>query len=502
MKKMDDLRKGFYLWIMLRVIFFLMLCLNLAARQRGEFISFDLLESVSADVLKTQVQQQTGFPGSLLGIAYDVKVFKVKYYTLDYRPDSLTIATGIVAIPENYPCDELGILTFGHGLSVKDWEAPSNNDNAYSLIVKGMGANGFIGAAPDYIHLGPDASPGFQAFMHAETEAAATIDLVRAVRNYCAQNSIGLSGQIFLAGYSQGGHSSLATAGAMQDEHSDEFTVTACASGGGTYDLSGIAADSLLSVTRVTPEPHAMCLIIRSYLEVYRDSLALYGLPTEPAVAFDSIFKSPYDARLEQMLQRDNNSWFQLDSIPIRMIEDSFSNRFRNEPDFIFRKLLSYNDLYNWTPMMPLVLFQSESDIEDPIANTYFTLQQFQSRGAPDVQLQTVSGMTHPQAALPYVLFAKSMFENHRIDCLNTAVAENALPSFELFPNPSSDFIRIRQADFFSATSIRIFDSQLRVVYQSPTAERQTDVSRLPRGNYLVELKSKTGAAYRMFVRH
>lgn len=487
---------------MSRILLFVILFQTVLAQQRGEIISFDLLESVSAESLKLEVQQQTGFPGSLLGITYDVKVFKVKYYTLDYRPNSFTIATGIVAFPENYPCNELAILTFGHGLAVKDWEAPSNNDNAYAMIVKGMGANGFIGAAPDYIHLGPDASPGFQAFMHAETEASATIDLVRAVRTYCGQNNIALSGQLFLAGYSQGGHSSLATARDMQERHADEFSVTACVSGGGTYDLSGIAADSLLSVTRVTPEPHAMCLIIRSYLEIYRDSIALYGLPADPVIAFDSIFKSPYDSLLEIMLQRDVNHWFTLDSIPIRMIEDYFSTRFRNEPEFIFRKLLSYNNLYNWTPLMPVALFQSESDIEDPIANTYFTLQQFQNRGAPDVQLQTVPGMTHPQAALPYVLYAKSFFQNLRSDCLSVAVAESPVPSFEIYPNPASFVLNLKLPYEPAGETIRIIDAQLRAVYSSQQIVQAIDISRFPSGTYLIEVKNRAGmAAYRMFVK-
>ena len=476
---------------------------SLFAQQRGDIISFDFLEFVSADSLNAEIQQQTGFPGSLLGIAYDINVFKVKYYTLDYLPSHITMATGIVAFPENYPCDELALLTFGHGLAVKDWEAPSNNDNVYSMMAKGMGANGFIGIAPDYIHLGPDASPGFQAFMHSETEAAATIDLVRAVRSYCAQNNIELSGQIFLAGYSQGGHSALATAREMQDSHADEFTVTACVAGGGTYDLSGIAADSLLSTTRITPEPHAMCLIVRSYLEIYRDSLVAYGLPENPIVAFDSIFKYPYDSLLELMLQRDNNYWFTLDSIPIRMIEANFSNRFRNEPDFFFRKFLSYNDLYEWTPLMPVVLYQSDTDIEDPIANTYATLQQFLNRGAPNVKMEVISGLSHQQAALPYALYAKSYFEKLRIDCLNPVQVENIyFTDMQIYPNPASTFIRVAHNMSPTRMMVRIYNAELKPVMHSIIYENQIDVQTLPAGIFLLELNNGNGhQTFKMFVK-
>jgi len=306
------------------------------SQNRGEYLVFQHLESLSSEAIDLLVLDATGFPGFFLGIEYGVNVYRVSYYTRDFHPDSIIIATALVGIPLDYPCDDFSIVTVGHGLSVKDGSIPSANTNNFALITKGIASNGFIVAAPDYIRLGAEASPGFQGFQHSETEASATIDLVRAVRNFCSDNNIGLNGQLFLTGYSQGGHSSLATAKVMQEEHPFEFTVTGVAAGGGTYDLSGIAADSLASSMRVTPERHSLPLVARSFVEIYKDSLPQYGFPSEPVAAFDSIFESPYDSLLEVMLKRDNASWpwHLLDSIPSRMLSDSVEFRFRNDPDF------------------------------------------------------------------------------------------------------------------------------------------------------------------------
>lgn len=477
-------------------VLLLFLLLNMAnAQQRGEYIDFDLLESVTALEMDTLVETETGFPGSFLGIDYDIEVYFVSYYTQDFHPDSLTIATALVCIPTNYPCDELGMITFGHGLCLKDSEAPSNNNSIYSFLAKGLACNGFIAAAPDYIHLGPHASPGFQGFVHAETEATATVDLFRAIRNYAADNSIELSGQVFLSGYSQGGHSSLATAKMMQEELSSEFTVTGCASGGGTYDLSGIAADSLLSVTRKTPERQSLALVVRSYIEAYNDSLPLYGLPTDPVAAMDSIFEHPYDSILNIMLLRDtplyNNSL--LDSIPSRMLTDSFEINARNNPNFFFRKLLGYNDLYDWVPQMPLMLFQSTADIEDPIANTIFTLQQFEDNGAPDVEFITVDDMSHPDAALPYAVYTINFIHGLRQDCLTVGVTEEGpMGKWAVYPNPATNKLNLSHsqggANAGAKASLVNLQGQLVLEQTLNSNETSIAVDMLPRGTYLLQI--------------
>ena len=60
--------------------------------------------------------------------------------------------------------------------------------------------------------MGLGSSPGFHPYLHARSEATASVDMLRAGRNYCASNNIGLNGQVFLAGYSQGGHTEMADA--------------------------------------------------------------------------------------------------------------------------------------------------------------------------------------------------------------------------------------------------------------------------------------------------
>ncbi|QQS31197.1 MAG: hypothetical protein IPM47_09880 [Sphingobacteriales bacterium] len=409
--------------------------------ERGDIISFTLMETKTVAELQTEATAATGLPPSLFGFEYDIAAYKVLYETVDYDGMSSTIASALVSFPTNYPCAP-PMCTYGHGLALKHWEAPSSLNNIYSFIGKGIASNGYISLTPDYIHLGYDASPGFQAFMHATTESAATIDLIRATRTYCQNSGIDFNDQLFISGYSQGGHSSMATCKQIQEHHSDEFSITAAMPGGGTYDLSGIAADSLASPTRTTGEPHAFCLISRAYYEIYQPELISMGITTP----FFDYFKSPYDSLLTLILDATNPfaNTSLLDSIPNRMLEDIYREEFLYNPDFWMRDFLAFNDLYDWSPQMPMRLFHSDADVENPFPNVLFTLEQFGLNGAADVELQTVSGFSHSNAGLYHALALRQWFGSLRESCaigIHQEIPE--LLKATAYPNPFSDICTI-----------------------------------------------------------
>jgi len=481
------------------LFFILLLNFKSFSQQRGDIVSFDLLESITADSFGVVVEQNIGLPSEALGIDYDFKVYRVLYYTQDVHPDSLTIASSLVSIPENYACSELGIMTYGHGLCLKDGDVPSNNQpwNAYALITKGMAANGFIGVAPDYIHMSQYSSPGPQAFIHARTQANATIDLIRAVRNYCTTNSIQLSGKVFLSGYSQGGNSTVATAKMMQEFHPSEFDIAGAYAGGGSYDISGICADSLSSTNRKTPERHSLPLVIRSLAVVYEDSLAVWGTGLSIQNVLDTVFKSPYDSLLHKLLDRTDpfSDVSVLDSIPARMIIDSILYEFQTDQNHYFRRVLADNNIYDWSPQMPLVLFHSDADIENPYENALFTLQKFQQNGAQDVSIVTVNDISHPEAGRYHVIYCLNFMREKRVDCTSSVKdKKNNFPNVKVFPNPASDFISISTGNNFTIERVSVYDASMKKTASfSDGTNQNIDVSDYAPGYYLIEVEGTKG---------
>ncbi|MFN0074264.1 MAG: lipase family protein, partial [Chloroflexota bacterium] len=107
---------------------------------------------------------------------------------------------------------------------------------------------GYAVVVADYLGLG--SSPGYQAYCHARSEATCVVDALRAGKSLCASNNVTLNAQLFLAGYSQGGHVTMAAHRELETFHTNEFTVTASAPCAGPYDLGGVTIESLL--TRVS----------------------------------------------------------------------------------------------------------------------------------------------------------------------------------------------------------------------------------------------------------
>jgi hypothetical protein len=461
---------------------------------RGDIIEFTLLSSQNAAELGQEVTDFTGFPASVLGIQYDVDLYFVKYETLDYDMISSTEATGVVAIPSNFLCD-LPMVTYGHGLTLKNNASPSSLNSAYDFIARGIASNGYIVMALDYIHLGEDASPGYQAFMHADTEAAATIDIIRATRTYCEQNGINYTEQLFISGYSEGGHSSMATCREIQENYSDEFQITAAEPGGGTYDLSGIAADSLASNTRTTGEPHAFPLVAKTYMLLYQDSLAAWDMD----FTFDDVFKSPYDSLLNHILDQDDpfGDVSGLSNIPVLMLEDTFKTEFQTNPDFVMRTFLSYNDLYDWVPQMKMRIFHSTADVENPYENVLFTYNLMTSMGAPDLDLQTVDDISHPDAGLFHVLDFRTYFNSLKAEC-TVSTQDNELDcNINISPNPSDADMRVSFGDCSTEiVSIEIYNINGQKMYTQNSPSSTMTISKdnfKAQGSYLLFVTGKDG---------
>ena len=105
--------------------------------QRGKIIYFDFVETMTAQEIRDLYDSQ-GIPSVLLTVDYGVSIYKVKYETLDFDGVTPLNATGLVAIPTDYPCD-MALMSFGHGLTLKNGGvATGSPNNPYRLISLGL----------------------------------------------------------------------------------------------------------------------------------------------------------------------------------------------------------------------------------------------------------------------------------------------------------------------------------------------------------------------------
>jgi pimeloyl-ACP methyl ester carboxylesterase len=276
--------------------------------------------------------------------------------------------------------------------------------NIYGEVGIGIAfaTTGYASVLPDYLGMGD--SPGLHPYHHARSQATACVDALRAARALSASNSLPLNGQIFLTGYSQGGHATMALHRELETYHTNEFTITASAPMAGAYDLSGVTTDDMLS-GRPQPNPYYFAYLLAAYQEVYR-----------LAPTFGELLQPPYDTTLPPLFD-GNSSGSQINTAmpadPLDILKPELLADFRTNANHILRQALRDNDLFAWTPQRPMRLYHCAGDLDVIIANSQVAYASFQGRDATQVELlDPQPSADHGGCTTPSMLSAKAWFDS------------------------------------------------------------------------------------------
>ena len=172
------------------------------------------------------------------------------------------------------------MLVYHHGTSLRKIDVPSN-DVGETLIGRFLVLVDILFNA-GYIGMGE--SPGLHPYCHGESEATATRDMIRAAREFIA-DSLNMidSSELFLTGYSQGGHAAMAAHKYIEENNLlGEFNVLGSAPCSGPYEMSGAMADTILS-----PYPYSNLgtwfiyyRLVKWYMEIYTIPMLRFALTT------------------------------------------------------------------------------------------------------------------------------------------------------------------------------------------------------------------------------
>ncbi|MHB9007362.1 MAG: alpha/beta hydrolase family protein [Limisphaerales bacterium] len=349
---------------------------------------------------KGDVQALLALMGVPMVPGFDVQVVKVIYPTPDahgLRND----ASGLILLPVG-ASNSVPMMTYQHGTLIQKSDAPSVSTTSLEFLVGVVFAStGYIAVLPDYLGLGDSA--GFHPYHHAASEATAAVDLLRAAREYSVEAQIAWNRQLFVCGYSQGGHAAAALHRELEEYHADEFTITASALMAGAYDLSGVTADDLLS-DRAQPNPYYFAYLLAAYQEVYRFA---------PGLA--EILSAPYDTTLPPLLDGKTGSSAinaAMPAQPWKTLKPEVLAAFKTNPRHPLRLALAENDLIHWTPRAPTRLYHCSGDLDVPPLNSRVARDQFVSRGANVELIDPQPGADHGDCALPALLAAKQWFDS------------------------------------------------------------------------------------------
>ncbi len=348
--------------------------------------------------------KQKHIPKIALPVKYDVDIYEIIYKAPWIDSTTWINCSGIVFIPKSNG-KKVATLMFGHGTEIRKGREISDND-AQQGICLGTATDGYLSLYPDYYGIGK--GDGEHLYQHAWSEGMAFIYMLYAVEELKKQLNVETSGQLFLTGYSQGGHASMAAHKYIEALNDSRFKVTASSPMSGAYDMTGEQSKYMF---QVYPRPFYLPYLLTSYQRAYRivDTDNIY-----------SIFRSPYDTLLPGFFGTvRTKTYADLDKImppiPKDIVKESYINEYLNNPKFPFKVRLEENNLTQWKPTAPVQLCYCKGDREVNYRNSEVAYEGLKKNGATAVSLDNQSDhLDHNTCAAFAVLSSKAFFDRFR----------------------------------------------------------------------------------------
>lgn len=394
-----------------QLLFLLLSAWSLQAQQNLEqpLISYELVETYTQETLVTK-WKSASIPQALAPINYDVAVYEVIYST-PWHDGTAIKASGLYYVPkksetivskkkkkeetEGHP-----MLCYHHGTQIyKHRRVRLGGEQAICI---GYATDGYLVARPDYLGLGK--GEGQHLYHHIETQAGTSIYLLRAIKAINKELNINQNEQLFVTGYSQGGHAALSFQKTVQEEYAKEFPITASAPMSGAYDLSGVQEGTMF---KPYSHPGYLPYLIFSYNEIY----GLYDHPEELLIA-------PYDSILPPLYNGEYNMNYinrLIPSVPKDVLQPTMLARYRDEPDFPFKKALQENSVHNWKPERPVLFCYCEADEQVSYLNSIVAYNNMKALGAEHLRIKMVNKhLGHQDCAAFAVMQSKLFFDSFR----------------------------------------------------------------------------------------
>ena len=451
---------------------------------------------VSTTLLGTKTQSQLLSTFGVPFIQYGVKYYRITYTTTDVQ-NALDTVSGLLVVPNN-PNKIFPRVVYQHGTSGSKNDVPSFTTNGgegqVGLLFGGLG---YVALLPDYLGLG--VSDGFHPYVHAASEASVALDMLRAETAFEALNPVLTNDQLFITGYSQGGHAAMALHRNIEQEHADEFTVTAAAPLSGPYSLSGAMRHLILTDT-VYYYPAYIPNTALSFQTVYGNIFTQMTDIFKPVYAnlITPFFNgtktlSALNTQLITALTNNEGS-----CRPYRMLQDSVVQAISNDPNHPINVALRANDTYNnWTPQAPMRLFYCMADDQVPFMNSIIARDTLTAAGAPDFLASDVNpaadhGDCFDPAMTSTVLFFLGFQQIGTVSTSDPSEKDR----LEMAPNPAHDVLTVKNLpkdgmlEIIDYQGKRMFSAR---VQAGNTTLQLTDV---PNGIYVA--KYSAGGVMRM----
>ena len=323
---------------------------------------------------------------SLIHPKYDVIVYRIFYKTHDYKNNEIT-ASGLVYIPEieDY---YVPLVCYQHGTAIQKQEVPSiSADMNYYVPFIMASETGTLVCAADYIGLG--FSDSSHHFYEPTEEANSVVDMLGSVQILLNKTyrPLRFNSDIFLMGYSQGGHATLAAQRKLEIKYPNQFHIKASAPMASWFALEKSSQLNILKDSVSFSFSGAYAFLINS-LQTTQQMYPSYA----------SVFVTPYDSLTNVLFDGTKTIGYVDTKYPdyfYNTLQPSFRNELRNNTNTIFLQAVKNYDIINdWIPKAPTRFYHSINDEIAFYQNSEIAYNTFKQKGG-NVALINIGNYSH-----------------------------------------------------------------------------------------------------------
>lgn len=362
-------------------------------------VSYRLVRSDSKKQIDS-IWKKHHIPKIAMPVRYGVDIYEI-IYKGKWIDSSWINCSGIYFVPKNAKKPS-PILMYGHGTQIHKHRDITENDAQQGLCVV-FATDGYAACYPDYYGIGKGEKE--HLYQHAWSEAMSFIYMLYATDELNKKIGLKTNGQLFLTGYSQGGHSSFAAQKYIEELNDPRFQVTASSPMSGAYDMTGEQEKYMF---KPYPRPFYLPYLLISYQEAYHvmNTNNIY-----------SIFKPPFDTLLPKFYSNNRDKTLDdldklMPKVPKDVIKDSLVDLFEHDSTFLFTEKLRENNLTNWKPKAPVQFCYCKGDREVNYKNSEVAYNTMKALGVTRIKLNNISDhLDHNTCAAFAVMATKYYFD-------------------------------------------------------------------------------------------
>jgi pimeloyl-ACP methyl ester carboxylesterase len=323
-------------------------------------------------------------------IRCSARTWALEYWTRDAQGRPLR-ASGLYAEPS---CARpRAVVSYQHGSVSRRQDVPSTLNTEGLAAAAVFAGGGYLLVAPDYPGLGR--SPGVHPYLQTGPTARAGRDLLTAARTFAALRGTPWPDALLLAGFSQGGHATVALQRSLEETPLAGTRLLGVAAGSAPFDLARVSFPFALAGHS---RDHA------AYL-----AWLVHGLAVAEDRPLGETLREPWASRVPGLL----DGAFDEDDLP-RDPRELFTEAFLAAHDAgeetWLHAALAANSTHGFAPRAPLRVFYGSEDDTVPPEDALRAVAGMQSAGG-DAERIEVGAYDHKDAALNAVPLIRTWFD-------------------------------------------------------------------------------------------